>query len=413
MEPERSERGRRVLLGVTGGIAAYKAPELVRRLRERGFAVRCALTPAATTFVSPLALEVVSGRAVHREEYLTPTGSGAELHVEAAAWADLLLIAPATAHTLASLALGLADNFLLTTALAFRGPVLVAPALHTAMWEHPALRARVAELRARGVALVGPATGPLASGESGPGRMAEIAEIVDAVERAFAPRDLDGRTVLVTAGPTFEPIDPVRFLGNRSSGKMGFAIAAEAARRGARALLVSGPVALATPPGVERIAVETALEMEAAVRERAVACDIVVMAAAVADFRPREPASSKLSKSAGVPRLELVVNPDILHRLAEWAPGALRVGFAAETGDPDSAARQKLEAKDAHVLVANDVSRSGIGFGSDDNEVTVHRRDAPPLALSRRPKSALARDLVDLFVAELRALRREDLAVPR
>jgi phosphopantothenoylcysteine decarboxylase/phosphopantothenate--cysteine ligase len=413
MEPERSERGRRILLGVTGGIAAYKAPELVRRLRERDFAVRCALTPAAAAFVSPLALEVVTGRPVHREEYLAATGSGAELHIEAAAWADLLLIAPATAHTLASLALGLADNFLLTTALAFRGPVVVAPALHSAMWENPALQARVAELRARGFALVGPAAGPLASGEVGIGRMAEVAEIVGAVERTVAPGDLAGRTVLVTAGPTFEPIDPVRFLGNRSSGKMGFAIAAETARRGARTVLVSGPVALATPPGVERLEVETALEMETAVRERAGACDLVVMAAAVADFRPRERAGAKLKKSAGPPRLDLIANPDILSRLPDWAPDALRVGFAAETGDADAAARQKLADKDAHLLIANDVSRPGVGFGADDNEVTVHRRGAPPLHLGRRPKSALARDLVDLFVAELRARRGEDFAVGR
>jgi phosphopantothenoylcysteine decarboxylase/phosphopantothenate--cysteine ligase len=413
VEPEPSERGRRILLGVSGGIAAYKAPELVRRLRESGCVVRCALTPAAAAFVSPLALEVLTGRPVHREEYLTPTGSGAELHLEAAAWADLLLVAPATAHTLSCLALGLADNFLLTTALAFRGPVLVAPALHTAMWESPALQSRIAELRARGVQLVGPAIGALASGEVGLGRMAEVADIVHAVGHALAPGDLSGRAVLVTAGPTFEPIDPVRFLGNRSSGRMGFAIAAEAARRGARTVLVSGPVALETPPGVERVAVETALEMEAAVRERASGCDVVVMAAAVADFRPRERAAAKLKKSAGVPRLELVANPDILSRLAEWAPEALRVGFAAETGDPDAAAREKLAAKGAHVLVANDVSRSGIGFGADDNEVTVHRRGVPPLRLGRRPKSALARDLVDLFVAELREPRREDLAVPR
>ena len=410
MEPERSERGRRILLGVSGGIAAYKAPELVRRLRERDFAVRCALTPAAAAFVSPLALEVVTGRPVHREEYLAPTGSGAEIHIEAAAWADLLLIAPATAHTLASLALGLADNFLLTTALAFRGPIVVAPALHSAMWENPALQARVAELRARGVSLVGPAVGPLASGEVGMGRMAEVAEIVGAVERTVAPGDLAGRTVLVTAGPTFEPIDPVRFLGNRSSGKMGFAIAAETARRGARTVLVSGPVALATPPGVERVEVETALEMEAAVRERAGACDLVVMAAAVADFRPRERAATKIRKSAGAPRLDLVANPDILSRLPDWAPAALRVGFAAETGNADDAARQKLAEKDAHLLIANDVSRPEIGFGADDNEVTVHRRGAPPLLLGRRPKSALARDLVDLFAAELRARRGEDLA---
>ena len=413
MEPERAEPGRNVLLGVTGGIAAYKAPELVRRLRERGCVVRCALTPAASSFVSPLALEVVSGRAVHREEYLTASGSGSELHVEAAAWADLLLIAPATGHALAALALGLADNFLLTTALAFRGPLVVAPAMHTAMWENPVLQARVAELRARGVELVGPVSGPLASGEAGVGRMAEVPEIVAAVEHRLAPGDLSGRVVMVTAGPTFEPIDAVRFLGNRSSGKMGFAIAAEAARRGARTLLVSGPVALETPRGVERIAVETALEMAAAVRERAAACDVVVMAAAVADFRPGERAVGKLKRSAGPPRLDLVENPDILAGLAEWAPGALRVGFAAETGDSLAESRRKLAAKSAHLLVANDVSRADIGFGADENEVTVHRREAPPLALGRRPKSALARDLVDLFVAELRALRREDLAVRR
>ncbi|GMU65691.1 MAG: phosphopantothenoylcysteine decarboxylase [Acidobacteriota bacterium] len=407
MSADESARGRRVLLGITGGIAAYKAPELVRRLREHGLEVRCAVTRAAESFVSPLALEVVSGRPVHREEYLAPGSGGVEQHIEAAAWADLLLIAPATAHTLASLALGLADNFLLTTALAFRGPVLVAPALHSAMWEQPAVRARIDELAARGVERIGPVVGPLASGEVGIGRMADVHEIVAAVDRHLAPREeLAGTTFLVTAGPTHEPIDPVRFLGNRSSGKMGFAIAAEAARRGARVHLVAGPVDLPTPPGVERHDVETAIDMADAVRRLAPASDVVVMAAAVADFRPRQAAAHKLKKSDGIPDLALVPNPDILAGLPELAPSALRVGFAAETGDPDGEARRKLEAKGAHLLVANDVSRPDLGFGSDDNEVTVHRRAGGPVFLGRRPKVELARELVGLFASELAVLRR-------
>jgi phosphopantothenoylcysteine decarboxylase/phosphopantothenate--cysteine ligase len=413
LSADETARGRRVLLGVTGGIAAYKAPELVRRLRDRGFEVRCAVTPSAESFVSPLALEVVSGRQVHREEYLAPGSGGVELHIEAAAWSDLLLIAPATAHTLAALALGLADNFLLTTALAFRGPVVVAPALHTAMWEQPAVRQRIAELESRGVERVGPVVGPLASGEVGIGRMAEVAEIVAVVERRLSTTDLAGTSMLVTAGPTHEPIDPVRFLGNRSSGRMGFAIAAEAARRGARVRLVAGPVELPTPAGVERLDVRTALEMEEAVRRFAPASDIVVMAAAVADFRPESPSHVKIKKGAGVPQLVLVPNPDILASLPGIAPAALRVGFAAETGDPDGEARRKLETKGAHLLVANDVSRSDIGFGSDDNEVTVHRRAGAPVRFERRPKVALAGDLVGLFARELAELRRAAAPVTR
>jgi phosphopantothenoylcysteine decarboxylase/phosphopantothenate--cysteine ligase len=394
-----------VLLGVTGGIAAYKAPELVRRLREVGCAVRCALTAPARSFVAPLALEVVSGHAVYGGEYLEPTGSGEELHIAAAAWADLLLIAPATARTLAGLALGTADNFLLTVALAWRGPVVVAPAMHAAMWEHPAVAARVAELGARGVEFVGPVVGPLASGEVAIGRMAEVAEIVDAVVRRLGGGALAGRRVVVTAGPTHEPIDPVRFLGNRSSGKMGFAIAAEAARRGARVELVAGPVALATPPGVERHDVQTALEMAAAVERLANGADVVVMAAAVADYRPRSAASQKLKKSAGPPELSLVSNPDILSRLPELAPDALRVGFAAETGDLAAEAERKLAEKGAHLLVANDVSRADIGFAAEENEVVVFARGAPPQPIGKRSKAAVASALLDRIESELRAPR--------
>jgi len=394
-----------VLLGVCGGIAAYKAPELVRRLRDRGFEVRCAATRAARSFVSPLALEVVSGAPVYGEEYLEPGVAGKELHIAAAEWADLLLVAPATAHFLASLALGLADNFLLTTASAFRGPVVVAPAMHSAMWEAAALRERVDELAARGVEFVGPERGALASGETGVGRLAEVPDLVEAVAHRLGGGPLAGERVLVTAGPTFEPLDPVRFLGNRSSGKMGFAIAGAAARAGAEVVLVAGPVAQPTPDGVERIDVETALEMEAVVRDRAPGCSIVVMAAAVADFRPARAARDKIKKRGGAPEIELVANPDILAGLPAWAPDALRVGFAAETGKLEAEARRKLEAKGAHLLLANDVSRADIGFGSDDNEVVVLRSGGEPVRWDKRAKRELARDLVALFATELGRLR--------
>ena len=353
----------------------------------------------------------MSGARVYREEWLEPNGSGEELHITAAAWADVLCLAPATAHLLGRLAHGLADDFVATTALVFTGPIVVAPAMHAAMWEHAAVRDNCEILRSRGVRFVGPVEGPLASREVAMGRMAEVPEIVSAVAAAARPGDLAGSTVLVTAGPTQEPIDPVRFLGNRSSGKMGFALAAEAARRGARVVLVAGPVALVTPPGVERIDVATALEMEAEVRRQAATADLIVMSAAVADFRPARAESRKIKKGEGVPAIELVRNPDILGQLPDWAPRALRVGFAAETGELELEARRKLEAKGAHLLVANDVSRIDIGFGSDANEVTVFRRGGEPVRFGRRPKSELARDLLDLFSDELASLRREPAPV--
>ena len=386
-----------MLLGVSGGIAAYKSADLVRRLGEHGLVVRCALTRGARSFLEPLTLEVLSGRAVYGEEYLTATGRGEESHIAAADWADLLCVAPATAHLLARLALGLADDFLTTTALAFDGPLVVAPAMHSAMWRHPATRQNTETLARRGVHFVGPAEGPLASGERGVGRMAEPAEIAAAVAGLLAGGELKGRRVLITAGPTREPVDPVRYLGNRSSGKMGFALAAEAARRGARTTLVAGPVTLATPPGVERVDVETAREMRDAVYAAAPGADLVVMAAAVADFRPRHPAEHKLKKARGVPTIELVENPDILAGLRAVAPHALVAGFAAETdpGAEDPAA--KLLRKGADFLVWNDVSKRGVGFGADDNEVTVHRRTGAPVHVSRRPKERVAAALFDLL----------------
>lgn len=391
----------RVLLGVSGGIAAYKSAELVRRLRARGHEVRCAMTRSAASFVAPLTLEVLSGRPVHQEEYLAPGVGGEEAHIAAAAWAEVLCVTPATTHVLARLALGLADDFLTTTALAFTGPVVVAPAMHSAMWEKPATRQHVETLKARGVWFAGPVEGPLASGEVGMGRMAEPEAIVEAVEAALGAGPLAGRTVLVTAGPTHEPLDPVRFLGNRSSGRMGFALAGEAARRGARVVLVAGPVALSTPPGVARVDVVTARDMEGAVREHAPAADLVVMAAAVADFRPRHAAPGKLKKERGLPTVELEENPDILAGLRSLAPRAVLVGFAAETEDLERHARAKLERKGADFLVANDVSRRDIAFESADNEVTVFRRQGEPVFLSRRPKGELAASLFDLFTATL------------
>lgn len=392
----------RVLLGVSGGIAAYKSAELVRRLRARGHEVRCALTRSATAFVSPLTLEVLSGRPVWQEEYLTATGTGEEAHITAAAWAEVLCVAPATAHVLARLSLGLADDFLTTTALAFDGPLVIAPAMHSVMWEKPAVQEHLDTLRRRGAWIVGPVEGPLASGEVGMGRMSDPEEIAAAVEGTAGSGPLAGRTVLVTAGPTYEPLDPVRFLGNRSSGKMGFALATEAARRGARVVLVAGPVRLATPAGVERVDVTTAREMEDSVREHAAVADMVVMTAAVADFRPRHRAPTKIKKEDGVPApLELEENPDILAGLRDVAPAAVIVGFAAETRDLERNARRKLERKRVDFLVANDVSRKDIAFDSNANEVTVFRRDGEPLFLSRRPKEELAASLLDLFAGML------------
>jgi phosphopantothenoylcysteine decarboxylase/phosphopantothenate--cysteine ligase len=405
-------RSLRVLLGVSGGIAAFKSAEMVRRFRARGHEVRCALTRSAVSFVTPLTLEVLSGRPVDQEEYLAATGSGEEAHLTAAAWAHVLCVAPATTHVLARLALGLADDFLTTTTLAFTGPVVVAPAMHSAMWEKPSTQEHVDTLRRRGVWIVGPVEGPLASGEVGMGRMAEPEAIVEAVEAAAGEGPLAARTVLVTAGPTHEPVDPVRFLGNRSSGRMGFALAAEAARRGARVVLVAGPVALPTPAGVTRVDVVTAREMERAVHEHAPAADLVVMAAAVADFRPSRPASAKIKRELGLPAIELEENPDILAGLRRVAPGAVLVGFAAETDDLESNAVAKLDRKGADFLVANDVSRADIAFGSEANEVTVFRRDAAPVFLSRRPKAELAASLFDLFAAKLSVRERQPAASP-
>ncbi len=392
----------RVLLGVTGGIAAYKSAEIVRRLRDAGHEVRCALTRSGARFLPSLVLEVLSGRRVDQEEYLEGHGSGAEEHLAAAQWADVLAIAPATTHSIARLALGLGDDFLSTTALAFDGPLVIAPAMHSQMWNRASTRQHVETLRSRGAIFVGPVEGALASGEVGVGRMADPAAVVAEIDALGARRTLAGRRVVVTAGPTFEAIDPVRFLGNRSSGRMGFALAAEAARRGASVRLIAGPVRLETPRGVERQDVRTAIEMQQALAASAPSADLVIMAAAVADFRVSTVAPTKIKRGTAGVSLELVPNPDLLAELASTAPSAIRVGFAAETDDLATNAQKKLVGKSCDFLVANDVSRADIGFDALDNEVVVYRRSGAPESLSHRPKTRLAGDLLDLFEPALR-----------
>ncbi len=383
-----------VLVGVSGGIAAYKAAELVRLLKKEGHAVRCAMTRAARSFITPLSLEVLSGHQVYQEEYLTGDGSGEELHMVAAKWADVVCVAPATAHTLARIALGLADDFLSTTILAFDGPLVIAPAMHSVMWQQESVTAHVDVLRRRGATVVGPAVGELASGDVGVGRMVEPVEIVSAIRRTARPGRLRGRRVLIAAGPTREAIDPVRFISNRSTGKMGFALARAAIAQGATTTLVAGPVSLETPSGVERVDVTSAEEMRTAVRAAAPDADLIFMAAAVGDYRPREARSRKIKKSEGVlESIELEPTEDILAGLRSVAPRAVIVGFAAETDDLIENARAKLGAKGADFIIANDVSRPEIGFASDQNEVTVlgHGTEAH---FERQSKDHLAEHLL-------------------
>jgi phosphopantothenoylcysteine decarboxylase/phosphopantothenate--cysteine ligase len=405
------DRPLKVLLGVSGGIAAVKVPETVRRLRERGHEVRCALTPNASSFVSPLSLEVLTGHPVYQEQYLEPDVGGEELHLSLAQWADVMCIVPATCNTIARIALGLADDFLTTTVLAFEKSLVIAPAMSTQMWSKPIVQVHMAALQDRGARLLGPVSGKLADGEHGMGRMVDPELIVAELETLEKLRDLAAKTVVIAAGPTREPLDPVRFISNRSSGKMGFGLAAEAAARGARTLLVCGPVDLPTPPGVERFDIETAAQMSEQVSRLASDADIVIMAAAVADFRPIVASSHKLKKLDGLPDIVLETNPDILVGLYEVAPNALRVGFAAETENLYQEAARKLDSKHADFIVANDVSMEGVGFDSDTNEVTVFGIDREPTQLELKDKRALAAELFDIFVEALR--HRETGAISR
>lgn len=391
--------GKHIVLGVGGGIAAYKAADLVRRLNERGAEVRVVMTPAATRFVATATFQALS----HHRVATSLWDEGAEAgmgHLEHAHWADILLAAPATANLIARLAHGIADDLLTTLALACEAPLVLAPAMNHRMWLHPATQANVETLGARGARILGPATGPLAENESGPGRMLEPAEIADALAGTGA---LSGRRVLVTAGPTEEPIDPVRFVGNRSSGKMGYAVAAAAALAGAEVVLVSGPTALAAPPGVRRVDVRTATQMLAAVDAEAGKADVFVSAAAVADYAPRETAAQKIKKTGETLTLELVRNPDILAAVATRKTRPFCVGFAAETENVVANARAKLEAKRLDMICANRVGDE-LAFGREDNSlVAITVRGETDLG--HGPKRVLATRLIELIGARLEPKR--------
>jgi len=365
----------KIALGVSGGIAAYKAAEIVRLLQDRGVRVQVIMTRAAQEFVRPLTFAALSGEKVITDlfggEAETPNLDSAVEHIAVAQSIDALVVAPATADVLAKFAGGLATDFLTTTFLATKAPVVVAPAMNVNMWEHPATQANLALLRGRGVRIVEPGSGYLACGMTGPGRLAANEAIVGAVlETLGAAQDLAGRTVLITAGPTREKIDPVRYLTNRSSGRMGYALAEMALRRGARVLLVSGPVAIAPPAGVEVARVETAAEMREAALRWLPESQLVIMAAAVGDYRAKAPSEQKI-KRKGPMTLDLEPNIDILEELARRKTNQVMVGFAAETENVLENARKKLASKALDAIVVNDVSREGIGFDSERNAVTI------------------------------------------
>ncbi|HXJ46581.1 MAG TPA: bifunctional phosphopantothenoylcysteine decarboxylase/phosphopantothenate--cysteine ligase CoaBC [Candidatus Dormibacteraeota bacterium] len=400
----------RITLGVTGGVAAYKAAELVRRLQQDGFTVQVVMTRSAREFVTPLTFAALSGQKVITDLF-AESGGEANLesaieHIAVAQRTDLLLIAPATADVIAKFARGIADDFLTTLHLASTAPVVIAPAMNVNMWNHAATQENLEMLRARGVHIVQPDEGYLACGMTGPGRLAGQEAIIAAVRDALnLKRDLEGETVVVTAGPTCEDLDPVRYITNRSSGKMGYAVAEAAARRGARVVLVSGPTALDTPAGVDRVNVRTALEMQQAVRRHFSDASIGIFAAAVADYRPVETVSQKMKRSKEPLTIRLEPNPDILASVAAEKGSRLVVGFAAETDRVAENARKKLAAKNADLIVANDVTAEGAGFDVDTNVVTLLSRDGRDLALPKMTKREVAERILE-EVVRLRSVLR-------
>lgn len=392
-------RGARVLLGVTGGIACYKAVEVARLLQRGGADVRVVMTEAAMRFVGPATFAAVTHHPVPTDLFDSPERV---IHIRLAREVHLVLVAPATANVIAKMAYGIADDLVSSTLLAATCPLVVAPAMHTEMWTHPATRANVETLRSRGVVVVDPEEGDLAGGDEGIGRLAEPPAIVRAVAATFARgHDMAGLRVLVTAGPTQEPIDPVRFVGNRSSGKMGYAVAAEAARRGAAVTLVSGPTWLEDPPRVEVVRVRTAAEMRDAVVARYADADVVVKAAAVADFRPSSPAGAKIKKDKGPPRIALEPTPDILAELGRAKTRQFLVGFSAETEDALAHGRKKLSAKNLDMIVVNVVGAPDSGFESDTNRAVVVTADGDELELPLMTKPAMARAICDRIAASL------------
>jgi phosphopantothenoylcysteine decarboxylase / phosphopantothenate---cysteine ligase len=398
----------KIALGVTGGVAAYKAAELVRRLQQEKLDVQVVMTRSAQEFITPLTFAALTGQKVitemfaHGDEAPANVESAIE-HIAVAQRIDLLLVAPATAHILGQFAHGIAGDFLGTLYLATKAPVIVAPAMNVNMWEHPATQENVATLRSRGVEVVDPGEGYLACGMTGAGRLAATEAIVDKVCAVLGlRRDLEGRTVLVTAGPTREDIDPVRFLTNRSSGKMGYALAEAASRRGARVILVSGPTDLTVPGGVDWLPVRSSEEMRKAVHDRRGEADIIIMAAAVADYRPAASHSQKLKRGEGSLTLQLEPTPDILAELGREKGSRILVGFAAETTEVAENARAKLSRKGADMIVANDVTQRGAGFDGDTNIVTLFLRDGQEIPLPKLTKLEVAHRVLD-HVLEIKA----------
>ena len=391
---------KQILMGITGGIAAYKTIELIRLLTKAGADVQVVLTEGAKAFVTEMTLQAVSGHPV-RSTLLDPSAELGMGHIELAKWADLIIIAPASADFMARYAQGMANDLLTTLCLATEAPVALAPAMNQAMWKHPATQTNLQTLISRDVAIIGPASGAQACGDVGAGRMEEPIDLLNTIEQLLAPtqQDLAGQHWVITAGPTMEAIDPVRYISNHSSGKMGYALAAAAQARGARVTLVSGPTQLDAPQGIKRIDIKSAEEMLSACRTAtATPADVFIGAAAVADFRMKEVSSQKMKKTGDSDEMQLtlVKNPDVIATLSQAKAAKCMVGFAAETQDVIAYAKSKLERKGLDLIIANDVSRTDIGFNNDENQVTVLSKDqqwTPP----KEAKSALAIELVELI----------------
>lgn len=395
---------KKILLGITGGIAAYKSAELVRLLIKAGAEVRVVMTPAAREFVQPLTYQALSGHRVYLDLFDAEADSAMD-HIELARWCDLLLVAPASADFLGKLNAGYADNLLLTLCLASSQPVVVAPAMNQQMYANPATQENLAQLGARRVLVWGPGEGDQACGEFGPGRMLEPEQLANLVAQQFTPGKLDGVEILLTAGPTREAIDPVRYISNRSSGRMGYALAEAANRHGARVTLVSGPVALPAPVGVERVSVESAQQMYDAVMQHAAEADIFIACAAVADYRVDRAAEQKMKKSDAAMTIELVPNPDILAAVSALEQRPFCVGFAAETEQLEKYALDKLERKKLDLIAANPVGDGGSGFETETNQLEVFWRDGK-LSIARAAKSEVAKQLIDLIAERYTGARR-------
>lgn len=400
----KSLTNKRIILGITGGIAAYKSADLIRRLKDAGADVQVVMTDAAKQFITPLTMQALSGNPVH-DSLLDPAAEAAMGHIELARWADLVLIAPASADFIARMANGIANDLLTTLCLATQAPIAICPAMNQAMWQNQGTQINLKTLNQRGITQIGPASGSQACGEVGLGRMSEPLEIVSACHDHFQSGFLQGLRVLITAGPTREAIDPVRYISNHSSGKMGFAVAEACVEAGAATHLVAGPVNLTTPERVRRTDVTSANDMLKAVSEQQGQFDIFIATAAVADYRPAQQVNQKIKKSAESMTIELVKNPDILATVAGWKNKPFCVGFAAETNDVIAYANDKIRKKNLDMIAANDVSRTDIGFNSDQNAVTVIWHGGHQ-ALPINSKQHIARSLVELIAQQYRRIRQ-------